>query len=1169
MQMRQRFIFLFPAQISHGRCLSVELFMGKPKTPQSSTKQKAEQPAAPPEPTRARIKPLFRKRDWLAFILTFLAVWFVYFATLAPEVTLEDSGELVTGSMYAGIPHPPGYPVWTIYSWLWTALVPVGNMAWRVALAEATAGALACALISLLVSRGSSFLIGSLESLKALAGKWEIAICVVAGFAAGVLMGLDGFMWRESVAANRIAVSSVPWLMLVLACLMRWLYAPQQNRYLYWALLLFGICFTTHQSLIVAALGIEVLIAAGKPALGRDIFLGNGIIYLLYNLHTLTTGNHLIANIGAKTGLLLIFNLIGIGSLIACGWLAMRTKGLLTEWRPVLIMGLLWLVGVGFYLYMPISCMTNPPMQWCYPRTVDGFFHALSRGQYEQPNPVNIFVSPGRFAGQLGMLVSGVAESFTWIGLFIAIIPFLFLRKFQQRERAWLIGLTATWLCLGVLLMILLNPTPERASADLVKVFFNASHTIVACLIGYGLALTAACMAVQYEQFRRFGFYGGAAALVLALYNLIDRTGKHYFGPAGQMNLFELPHWIGKAFSINQYGLPVFANVLLLALALSFLAALWLHRRRSPLAITLGLFAMLPLYSGLSHWFECDQRGHMFGYWFGHDMFKPPFNGADGKPLFPEITRDAILFGGTDPGRFCPTYMVFCESFTPHKCQPAEDQSFDRRDVYVITQNALADPPYLNYIRAHYNRSAQIDPPFFSEFCRTMLKDNDYQTNLLARVAIPIDRALIALGESVEKRRRIGSSLFTEKDFPAPFAFASKLSPAPTQDALSKYLYEHLSAPTQHWVCAQEDRQLLSRGLAKDLNRLLEDGRSPLSDEKKAGVSDVTALYSGDRFLHVALSERVSDFLRQNPQSHTRIRLNRLLLEAAFPDDIAKSDGGLYPDREIYTPTLDDQFRAVQEYSLDVERRRQLNQLRPGEEVRVVDNRIQVSGPVAVMGINALIAKVIFDKNPGHDFFVEESMPLEWMYPHLTPHGVIMKVNRQPLTSLPDDILDRDHEFWKQYSSRLTGDIIDYDTSVQQVAHWIEKTYVRYDFNGFTGDRKFVHDIDAQKSFSKLRSAIAGVYLWRLSGQCPPAYRPKTNAELQRLLEEANFACLQAFAFSPWSPEAVSHYTNLLLQTNRLDDALVVAETSLKLDPFNESIRALANNLRSFKRQQG
>ena len=158
---------------------------------------------------------------------------------------------------------------------------------------------------------------------------------------------------------------------------------------------------------------------------------------------------------------------------------------------------------------------------------------------------------------------------------------------------------------------------------------------------------------------------------------------------------------------------PIYANLLLVAIALAFVLALVLYRQRGPLLITLGLFAAMPLYSGLSHWFDSDQRNHWFGYWFGHDMFTPPFKGADGKPLYPEMTKDAVLFGGTDPGRFCPTYMIFCESFTPHDCQPPEDQNFDRRDVYIITQNALADGTYLYYIRAHYNRSTQIDPPFF------------------------------------------------------------------------------------------------------------------------------------------------------------------------------------------------------------------------------------------------------------------------------------------------------------------------------------------------------------------------------------------------------------------------------------------------------------------------
>jgi tetratricopeptide (TPR) repeat protein len=1141
------------------------VYWAKPFMTKEDHRKGSVAPAKTSAPLASPVPALFRRVDWLAFGLTLVVMWVVYFLTLAPEVTLEDSGELVTGSMYAGIPHPPGYPVWTIYSWLWTVLVPVGNMAWRVALAEAAAGAISCALIALLVSRGSSLLIGSIAALNSMTGRWERAIGIICGVVAGLLLGLDGFMWRESVAVNRIAVSSVPWFMLVLVCLLRWIYAPHQHRYVYWALFIFGICFTTHQSLIVAALGVEVLIAARNPKLGRDIFFGNGVIYFLYMVVLLFSGKHIFHNIGDKPGLLLLFNAIGIGSLAASFWLALRTRGLLTEWKPVLILGLLWMAGASFYFYMPISGMTNPPMQWAYPRTVDGFFHALTRGQYEQPNPVNVLSESGRFIGQLGMLAEGVAESFTWVCVFIALVPFAFLLKLQKRERAWLMGLLAMYFCLGVLLMILLNPAPERASADLVKVFFNSSHTLVALLIGYGLALTAAYMATHYERFRRWGVLGGIIAVILALFSLLDATGRHYFGPAGQIGLSELPRWIGRAFAPNQYGLPIYAHLLLVAIALAFVCALIVYHRRAPLGITLGLFALMPLYSGLSHWFECDQRGHLFGYWFGHDMFSPPFKGADNQPIFPEIARDAILFGGTDPGRFCPTYMVFCESFTPHKCQPAEDQSFDRRDVYVITQNALADPPYLNYIRAHYNRSAQIDPPFFSEFARTMLKDKEYETNLLARVVQPLDQFFTHVGDTVEKRRRTSSSLFSAKDLIDLRGFASELKPAPEQDPLSKFIYENLSAPTQQLVCANGDEGALRRGLAKDLNLLLERELKPGSDAQ--GTSAV-ALYSPDRFKHLTLPEYLTDFIAQNPQSHTRIRLNRLLLEAAYPSRLARSLGGVYPDREIHTPTPEERERCCQEYIQDAGRRAQLNQLRPGEDVQIVGNQIQMHGQVAVMGINAAIAKLIFERNPKHEFYVEESMPLDWMYPHLTPNGVIMKVHRQPLTALPEEVLQKDHEFWKQYSKRLTGDIIDYGTPIKQVVQWIEKAYLRYDFNGFTGDRKFIHDSDAQKSFSKLRSAIAGVYAWRLGAQCPPEYRPRNAAEFQRLLKEADFAFLQAFAFCPFSPEAVLRYTSLLLQTNRIEDALLILDTCLKLDPFNAQVLGWANNLRTFKKQQ-
>jgi thioredoxin-like negative regulator of GroEL len=1176
--------------------------MTKPKSAERDGRkpQKPSLPPAAPPP----VPPLFRGIDWLAMGITFAVVWTFYLLTLAPELTLEDSGELVTGAFYAGIPHPPGYPVWSIYSWIWTTLLPIGNMAWRVSVGQAFSGAFACGLLALMVSRGSSMFMEGIEELKSMTGKWESAICLASAVSAGLLLGLDGFMWKESVVVNRIAVTSVPWYLAVLVCLLRWIYAPHQLRYAYWAAFLFGVCMTTHQSLIVAALGLEIAIAAGNPRLGRDAFFGNFIIYILYYLFPVITGQHIFTNIEAKPGLFFLFNLVGVGSLVASIWLAVRTKGLGTYWKPVLIMAGLWVLGVSFYLYMAVSGMSNPPMQWGYPRTVEGFFHAISRGQYEQPNPTNLISEPGRYASQLGMLINGAADEFTWVYLFIALVPFVFFFKMQKRERAWIIALTGMYLCLGALLMMLLNPTPDKASADLIKVFLCSSHTVVACLIGYGLALTAAFMATHYQNFRLWGLAGGIVAVVLAIVYVWDDTGKHYFGPAGPptpLSPAELLHWIARAFAPNQYGLPIYANLLLVALALTFVLALVIYRQRGPLLLTLAIFAAMPLYSALAHWFPSDQRNHWFGYWFGHDMFTPPFDGADGKPLYPPMTKDAVLFGGTDPGRFCPTYMIFCESFTPHSCQPVQDQKFDRRDVYIITQNALADGTYLCYIRAHYDRSTQIDPPFFSELLRGGLKDKEYQTNLLARAVEPLDRLFTRLGAKIEKRRRTYTSWFAEKDFTDLPAFTARLLPGAQQDPLSKSLYENLSPETQRLLANPGDGLHLRRNLCRELNRLLEreldikeqlknkmqekeavdqdiaDGSSSerlrRKQEKLGGeiaeLSKVGPLYTPERFKGVAITEYLEDFIKEDPQSYTRIRLNRLLLEAAYPNAIAKSIGGVYPDREIYTPTPDDSQRCFQDYMADASRRMQLNQLKPGEDVRVVENRVQVSGQVAVMNINGLLTKVIFDHNPKNEFFVEESFPLDWMYPYLTPFGIIMKINRQPLPSLTEDVLQRDHDFWKQFSKRLTGDIVDYDTPVKTITDWIEKTYLRKDFNSFTGDRKFIHDDDGQKSFSKLRSSIGGIYAWRLNPSTPAEYRPKNQAEYQRLFKEADFAFRQAFAFCPYSPEAVFRYVQLLLQFQRFDDALLVAQTCLKLDPFNGQVRGLVENIKGYIGQAG
>lgn len=1056
-----------------------------------------------PRTSDAKKPPFFRRCDWISFGLTTLLTFIGYYLTLAPDLTLEDSGELAVGSMYAGVPHPPGYPVWTLYTWLFTVLVPVSNIAWRVALSSAVAAALASGFLALITSRGSSLILESLEAFKNIDRKAENLLCIVAGWVAGMLIAFNGYMWSQAVIAE-VYTLSVLSLALTFVFLLRWLYEPERTRWLAWAFFLFGVCFTNHQTLICAAMGIEVLIAFGRPKLGRLLFLVNSLVYLLGLLLKATGAINLFE--GNKP-IFIIFNIVGIASLHAflwmCSrlktptrlwmtgvhvfinlvliWLAMRqgsrigettlaawmlwvnpvfifaTYGVLkmsdlaewvvTEWKPVktvLISGLAWAIGVSFYLYMPLASMTNPPMNWGYPRTVEGFIHAFTRGQYEKTNPTE---SVGKFMEQCWMLLEGAIEEFSPVYLLIAVIPFLFLLRLRLRERAWLIGQVAIYLCLSVLLIILLNPNSDKQSRDLTKVFFTASHVTLAMFAGYGIALIAAMIQTAYRQYRDWLLYGGAILSAVALYGVAWVT----MNTASPLNQF-----------VAYFGL---------AMMVALTALILVGRERVPLTVFLGLIALTPAYTVMNHWSDNEQRGHLFGWYFGHDMFIPPFTDeASGelsydpetrarlladpeksKLVYPEMSTNAILFGGTDPGRFAPTYMIFCESFIPpHK---RRNPNFDRRDVYIITQNALADHTYLSYIRAHYNRSAQQDPPFFQGL-------------------------LLSAQERTQPAER-------------------------------------------QWEIA--GRKLLPKLLLLNAaDRVFTDLGAKIEDRRRAD--------------------------------------------------------GVYPPDEIYTPTPMDSARSFEEYLQDAARRKQLGQLRAGEVVDIIpmpggNDRIQVAGQVSVMAINGILAKIIFDRNPTNEFFVEESFPLDWMFPHLTPFGVIMKINREPVPEFTEDIFQRDRHFWQEYSERLIGNWITEETTVREICDFVERVYKRRDYTGFAGDPKFIRDDQAQKSFSKLRGAIAGTYLWRLGAltgiPTPQPYQPKTEEQRQRLLREAEFAWKQSFAYCPYSPEAVFKYAGLLLNLpGRMADAKLIAETALDLDPNNEQFQYLATEIAKYQESE-
>jgi hypothetical protein len=146
--------------------------------------------------------------------------------------------------------------------------------------------------------------------------------------------------------------------------------------------------------------------------------------------------------------------------------------------------GVLFVLGLGWYCCLPFASVTNPPVNWGYSRIVDGFFHEITRGQYERWHPTDEL---GRFVRQLWILAKETWEGFGWPYLVFALLPFGLLRRAVGCARKWLLGLTATFVCVGPLMIGLPNPSEDRASTDVIGPFFAAMDVVLAVCTGLGL----------------------------------------------------------------------------------------------------------------------------------------------------------------------------------------------------------------------------------------------------------------------------------------------------------------------------------------------------------------------------------------------------------------------------------------------------------------------------------------------------------------------------------------------------------------------------------------------------------------------------------------------------------------------------------------------------------
>ncbi|MBM3890421.1 MAG: tetratricopeptide repeat protein [Verrucomicrobia bacterium] len=316
--------------------------------------------------------------------------------------------------------------------------------------------------------------------------------------------------------------------------------------------------------------------------------------------------------------------------------------------------------GLAFYCYSPLASSTNPPMNWGYTRDKDGFWHHLTRGQYEK---VKIGRSFDVFLNQLTFFFNELHSQYTLLFLLTGLGALMWLFDADRRSRLWIVftaaGLFFTWF----LFIFLANPTLDRAVAFNNRVFFIPTHAAFCVWIGYGMVWGLAIFTAHFKSLRWL-LYGGTmlACLVQLSYQFVY-------------------HQATEAAKASEWWWVIAQVAILFGVSVVLLVA---SGKTVPLRSTLALVSLLPVVGLCRSWESNEQRGHLFGWYFGYHMFEP--GGG-----YPSMDKDAILYGGTDPGRFVPTYVIFCPRVHP--------------DVYIITQNALAENTYLRYLRAQYSPS--------------------------------------------------------------------------------------------------------------------------------------------------------------------------------------------------------------------------------------------------------------------------------------------------------------------------------------------------------------------------------------------------------------------------------------------------------------------------------
>ncbi len=589
----------------------------------------------------------FRKVDWSAFWTTFIISFGVYVFTMAPTVTLEDSGELAIGPNYLGVPHPPGYPIWDVLTffiqWMfhWVRYYGQPNPAWGVTFASTLYGGLAAGGLALLISRSGTDILRNMKKTTEVIGySTETLLSWASAVMGGLVFAFSPVLWSQAVIVEVYSLNAL-FMVIIMILTYVWMCRPKEDNVLYLTSFLFGLGLTNHQALLFIGPGLAMAVWYRDRALFRDCLAGLFVCVAGY-LFWQASGMKPDSEAAIHTKQMNI--LLGLIFLVAPVALLIIYRKLMTEWKRVLILLALAGLGFGFNAYLPFSSEQNPPINWGYPRTTEGFKHALTRGQYEKIDPVANFKdclkNPGHLMSLCKEIIvnprgyTSVVAQFDWLSLLV-IVFFLFFFKMDRRSRHWVMTTFITFFTLTVVFIVFQYPQLDVQTLFIGRVQYIQAHGFFALWIGYGAILGLAWLDSVLRNRRLVKYAGTVAVLLLPLQPILD----------------------------NAYNSQ-----------------------------------LIKICGGT------EENGHDFGWQFGDyelrgadaimAQLKPGETPPPDPKYPPQMETNAIFYGGTDPGRFVPTYMLYCAKV--------------RTDVYLITQNALADNTYMNVMRDLYGDTIWI-----------------------------------------------------------------------------------------------------------------------------------------------------------------------------------------------------------------------------------------------------------------------------------------------------------------------------------------------------------------------------------------------------------------------------------------------------------------------------